>query len=113
MWFRYSTTSDPAKLVEGGVGDADRHEVETHVRIRFPWKVARLVERRMWHPSYKIEKEANCIVSTTIARTAEPRELIWSPGPDRGARAAVVARTRVREELRRARADESPGDRRQ
>ncbi len=113
--FRYPDDFDPAKLVEGAWGMI-RHEVETHVRIRFPWKVARFVERRMWHPSQKIEKEANGIVLTVdVFGTVELVSWILSFGPTAEVLEPQSLRDEVREELRRALElyDESPGDRRQ
>jgi predicted DNA-binding transcriptional regulator YafY len=110
--FVYPEDFDPAKLVEGAWGMI-RHEVETHVRIRFSWKVARYVERRMWHPSQKIEKGPDGIVlSLDVFGTVELVSWVLSFGPTAEVLGPQSLRDEVREELRRALAPygESPAD---
>jgi proteasome accessory factor B len=53
--FEYPEDYRPEQITEGAFG-LIRGKEETHVRIRFDEKVARYVQRRMWHPTQRFRK---------------------------------------------------------
>ena len=65
--FDYPGDFRPEQITEGAFGLIRGKEV-TRVRIRFDDKVARYVQRRMWHPTQRFRKVAGGVEMTMDAR---------------------------------------------
>jgi predicted DNA-binding transcriptional regulator YafY len=100
--FEYPADFRPEQITEGAFG-LIRGKEETRVRIRFDEKVARYVQRRMWHPTQRFRKIAGGVEMTMDAR-GTTAIVSWVLGF--GATARVLApeglREAVAEELTRA-----------
>ena len=65
--FEYPADFTPAQLTEGAFGLIRGKEV-TRVRVRFDEKVARYVQRRMWHPTQSFRPVAGGVEMTMDVR---------------------------------------------
>lgn len=63
--FEYPADYQPTRITEGSFG-LFRGKETTRVRIRFDDKVARYVQRRMWHPTQRFKKLAGGAVELTM-----------------------------------------------
>jgi predicted DNA-binding transcriptional regulator YafY len=63
--FEYPADYKPEQITEGSFG-LFRAKETTRVRIRFDQKVARYVQRRMWHPTQRFKKLAGGGVEMTM-----------------------------------------------
>ncbi|MFL5305286.1 MAG: helix-turn-helix transcriptional regulator [Polyangia bacterium] len=94
--FEYPADFAPAQLTEGAFGLIRGKDV-THVRIRFDEKVARYVQRRMWHPTQKFRPVPGGVEMTMDVR-GTTEVVSWVLGF--GRTAEVLEPTTLRDQLR-------------
>lgn len=99
--FDYPADYKPEQLTEGAFGLIRGKEV-TRVRIRFDEKVARYVQRRMWHPSQRFRRVAGGVEMTMEVR-GTTEVVSWVLGFGRTAR--VLEPEELRAQVRGERAD--------
>ncbi len=95
--FEYPTDFRPEQITEGAFG-LIRGKEETRVRIWFDEKVARYVQRRMWHPTQRFRKVAGGVEMTMEVR-GTTEVVSWVLGF--GATARVVAPDGLRDDVAR------------
>jgi predicted DNA-binding transcriptional regulator YafY len=94
--FEYPADFTPAQLTEGAFGLIRGKEV-TRVRIRFDEKVARYVQRRMWHPTQKFRPVQGGVEMTMDVR-GTTEVVSWVLGF--GRTAEVLEPTTLRDQIR-------------
>ena len=93
--FEYPTAYRPEQITEGAFGLFRGKEV-TRVKILFDEKVARYVQRRMWHPTQRFKKAARGVEMTMDVRGTT--EIVsWVLGF--GDKARVVAPPQLRAQI--------------
>jgi predicted DNA-binding transcriptional regulator YafY len=101
--FEYPAAYEPAQLTEGAFGLIRGKEV-TRVRIRFDDKVARYVQRRMWHPTQRFRRVADGAIEMTMDVRGTTEVVSWVLGF--GDKARIVEpdglRRQVQSEIRGA-----------
>jgi predicted DNA-binding transcriptional regulator YafY len=94
--FEYPAAFKPEQLTEGAFGLIRGKEV-TRVRLRFDDKVARYVQRRMWHPTQKFRRvEGGVEMTMDVRGTTEV--VSWVLGF--GRTAEVLEPTGLRDQIR-------------
>lgn len=100
--FEYPADYRPEQLTEGAFG-LIRGSGTTHVRIWFDAKVARYVQRRMWHPTQKFSKADGGVEMTMEVRgTVEIVSWVLGFGDKARVLEPEGLRAAVEDELRRA-----------
>ena len=94
--FEYPEAYRPEQITEGAFG-LIRGKETTRVRIRFDEKVARYVQRRMWHPTQRFRKLADGGVEMTMDVRGTVEIVSWVLGFGRTAQ--VVEPRGLREEV--------------
>jgi predicted DNA-binding transcriptional regulator YafY len=77
--FEYPEAYRPEQITEGAFG-LIRGKETTRVRIRFDEKVARYVQRRMWHPTQSFKKLAGGGVEMTMEARGTVEVVSWVLG---------------------------------
>jgi predicted DNA-binding transcriptional regulator YafY len=99
--FKYPEDYDPSKAIDGSFGLVAGPSVR--VRIFFTKKVARLVERKTWHPTQKIRRVRDGIeMAMDVRGTLELPSWILSWGDQAEVLEPARIRDEVAAELRRA-----------
>jgi predicted DNA-binding transcriptional regulator YafY len=106
--FEYPADFRPEQLTEGAFG-LIRGKEETRVRIWFDERVARYVQRRMWHPTQRFRKVADGVEMTMEVR-GTTEVVSWVLGFGRTAR--VLEPTGLREAVAKELSDALSGARR-
>jgi proteasome accessory factor B len=94
--FEYPEAYRPEHITEGAFG-LIRGKVTTRVRIRFDEKVARYVQRRMWHPTQAFRKLPGGAVEMTMDARGTIEIVSWVLGF--GGTAEVVEPAALRDEV--------------
>lgn len=101
--FAYPSDYRPEQLTEGAFG-LIRGQEETRVRIRFDERVARYVQRRMWHPTQRFRRTAGGVEMTMDVRgTTEVVSWVLGFGKTATVVAPASLRQAVIDELQSAR----------
>jgi predicted DNA-binding transcriptional regulator YafY len=98
--FEYPEAYRPEQITEGAFGLFRGKEV-TRVRIRFDEKVARYVQRRMWHPTQTFKKLAGGAIEMTMEVRGTTEIVSWVLGF--GNKARVVEPESLRAAVERER----------
>jgi proteasome accessory factor B len=98
--FEYPEAYRPEQITEGAFGLFRGKDV-TRVRIRFDEKVARYVQRRMWHPTQAFKKLAGGAIEMTMDVRGTTEIVSWLLGF--GNKARVVAPESLRAAVARER----------
>jgi predicted DNA-binding transcriptional regulator YafY len=96
--FEYPADYRPEQITEGAFGLIRGKEV-TRVRIRFDEKVARYVQRRMWHPSQRFRRVAGGGIEMTMEVRGTTEIVSWVLGF--GDKATILEPAPLRDEVAR------------
>jgi proteasome accessory factor B len=94
--FEYPEDWRPEQITEGAFGLIRGRET-TRVRVRFDEKVARYVQRRMWHPTQRFKRLPDGGVEMTMDARGTVEIVSWVLGF--GGTAEVVEPARLRDEV--------------